>query len=91
MNFQQLVNEFISGATYGVSGESLKIVDEQLIHFRTPIAERYNGKFIVNVSKYSVQTGRLQKIIKESIPSDLVIEVERVMRDYKGSLILVIK
>ncbi|HBL81975.1 MAG TPA: hypothetical protein DD391_05150 [Clostridiales bacterium] len=73
ITFQQLIDSFLSGETEGVSGSqsnpgTLKISGNQLIHYSTPIAERYNDKIIFNVSRYSLQTGQLQKELKASIP-----------------------
>lgn len=89
LNFQQLVNEFIAGASAGTTGggANLKIVGNQLIHYGTPIAERSNEKFIVNITRYSFVTGRLQKILKESIPSDLYVEVRGIPLGHKGPFI----
>lgn len=88
MNFQEIVNLFIEGATSGVSAGSanLKIVGDKLIHFDTIIAERNENTFIVNMTGYSIQTGRLQKILKETIISDMLLMVYNVPMGYKKSL-----
>ena len=91
INFAQLIDSFLSGMTEDdpaaiSSTGTLRIKGEQLIHYFTPIAERWNGKIIVNTSRYSLVTGRLQKQLKELIPEDLYIPVRGVREAYKGSL-----
>ncbi len=90
-NMTDIINEFLEGATSGMSGSktapgNLKIQGDQLIHFSTPILERYGDKFILNMSRYSVQTGRLQKLIGTLIDENRLVIVTRVQMDYKSSL-----
>lgn len=89
LTFKELVGEFISGASSGMSGgqANLKISGSKLVHYETIIAERYNEYFIVNVTFYSIETGRLQKIILDSIPSNLLIKVKGIPEGYMDSLI----
>lgn len=87
----QLVESFLEGCKEGVSGTAtnpgnLKIRNNQLIHYETPILERYNGKYILNITPYSIQTVQLQKKIKTVIDSKSRIEVKRVPRGIRGSL-----
>lgn len=91
MNFQTLIDMFISGETTGRAGTktnpgNLAIQNNQLIHYSTPIMERSNNGFIVNLSQYSIQTGRVQKMLKESLKGVHYYWVLKVPRDYKGSL-----
>lgn len=65
---------------------TLRIKGDQLIHYSTPIAERWNGKIIVNVSRYSLVTGCLQKQLKELVPEEQYLSVRGVKEAYKGSL-----
>ncbi len=83
INFKQLIDMFISGETHAISGTernpgTLKIVNNQLLHYSTPILERYNDKYILNVTRYSIQTGQVQKKIKEAIPEENRISVKQV-------------
>lgn len=91
ITFQQVIDQFVAGEKEGYSGTSkshgnLKIEGDQLIHYSTPILERFGEKYIFNVTRYSIQTGQLQKKIKASISNDLIIEVKRVPSDTKESL-----
>ncbi len=89
MNFKQVIELFISGEKEGCSSGqgNLKIKGDSLIHYFTPILERYGDKYILNFSRYSIVTGRLQKQIKEMIPGDKIIQITKVPEGYKGSLI----
>ncbi len=83
INFKQLIDMFVDGETNAVSGTernpgTLKIVNNQLLHYSTPILERYNNKYILNVTRYSIQTGQVQKKIKEAIPEEKRISVKQV-------------
>lgn len=83
-----IVKDFLEGSTDGVSGGSgnLKIKGNQLVHYRTPIAERLDDKFIVNITRYSIQTGRIQKMLRLEIPQEKYIEVKRVPEGFDGSI-----
>ena len=85
--FQDVIQALVDGATEGVSATgTLKIRGEQLIHYDTPIAERYKDKIIVNMTRYSLATGKLQKQMKELIPIEKQIIISHVEMRYKGSL-----
>lgn len=88
LTFAQLVDRFLKGDTKGVSGGggNLMIKNDQLIHFSTVIAERYEDKTILNVTRYSLQTGILQKILYSAIKPGRIIEVHRVPKNYLGKL-----
>lgn len=91
ITFQQLIKRFLDGDKEGRSGTpikpgTLKIVDNQLIHYNTPVAERYNNKIILNITRYSLQTGKLQKKLKSTIPEEKIIEVNKVPSNKKISL-----
>ena len=85
--FKDLIQALLDGATEGVSATgTLQIIGEQLIHYNTPIAERFDGKVLVNISRYSLATGQLQKQIRSMVPEEQQMIVKRVPRDYNGSL-----
>ena len=91
MNFQTILDSFLNGETSGRAGTktapgNLSIQGNQLFHYTTPIMERYNDSFIVNLSQYSIQTGRVQKMIKETLKGQSYYSVLKVTRDYTGSL-----
>lgn len=85
--FKELITNFLEGSTEDNSATgTLKIRGDQLIHYYTPIMERYTDKMIVNITRYSLVTGRLQKQILEILPEDMRVIVKRVPENYKGSL-----
>lgn len=88
MNFKQVIELYISGEKDGCSAGqgNLKIKNDVLIHYTTPILERYDSKYILNCTRYSIVTRRLQKQIKELIPEEQIIQVSRVLEGYKGSM-----
>lgn len=91
LTFVQVISNFKAGMADSEDGaisatNTLRIKGDQLIHYWTPIAERYNGKIIVNVTRYSLVTGRLQKQLKELIPEDQYIAVKGIPEGYKGTL-----
>ena len=89
MNFKQVVKLFISGGTEGQSAGqgNLRIKGDLLIHYMTTILERYDGRYILNNSRYSIVTGRLQKQIKEMIPEESLIIVTKVPVNHRESLL----
>ncbi len=91
VTFEQLILWFVDGMKdtdkHAVSTTgTLKIKGEQLLHYKTPIAERHKDKIIVNVSRYSLATGRLQKQLRELVPANMYITVKGVKEGYPGSL-----
>lgn len=91
MTSKDIIELFKNGETSAISGTksnpgNVKISGDKLIHYRTPMLERYENGYIFNMSRYSVQTGRLQNHIKELIPEDLLVTVTRVPSEYKDSL-----
>ena len=85
----QLVDEFIDGTTSAVGGGAgnLKIQGNQLIHYATVIAERYEDKFILSHTRYSIVTGRIQKMLKEKIAPERIISIGRIPEGYRDSLV----
>ena len=92
VTFEQLIKSFMDGmkdtddAAKSTTG-TLKIQGNQLIHYWTPIAERTEEKIIVNVTRYSLATGKLQKQLKELVSEDKYVTVRGVREGYKGSLL----
>ena len=85
--FKDLIEALLEGATEGVSATgTLKIKGDQLVHYNTPIAERCGEQVIVNVSRYSLATGQLQKQIRSIVPEEKQVVVKKVSVDYAGSL-----
>lgn len=86
---EQLIDEFLNGATGGVCGGSgnLKIKGDKLVHYQTAIAERYGEKIIINVTRYSLVTGRLQKMLNQKVAEEKQIIARRVKEGHSGMLV----
>ncbi len=87
VTFQQLIDTFVDGAIEGISETkrspgNLRINGDRLYHYSTPIAERYGDKIILN----TLQTGQVQKKLKDTIPSEKRIDVKRVLAETTQSL-----
>jgi len=84
----QIAQEFIDGSTEGRcgGGGNLVIKGNQLIHYQTVIAERFGEKIILNYTRYSMVTGKIQKFLKESIDEKRLIIIGKVPINYANSL-----
>jgi GTP:adenosylcobinamide-phosphate guanylyltransferase len=61
MKNNDVLSIFINGTTFFESNSSnLSINGNKLINYRTCIAEKIGGKIIVNVTKYSPTTSKIQ-------------------------------
>ena len=86
----KVIENFIAGTKEREEGsisstKTVRIKGNQLIHYSTPIIERDEGNFILNITRYSLATGQLQKRIKIMLPAGYK-TVKRVAENYKGSL-----
>ena len=87
---EKVILNFIDGIQEGEKGSissttTVKVRGSQLLHYETPIIERTNDCFILNMSRYSIATGQLQKRIKNILPDGYQI-VTKVPQGYHGSL-----
>ena len=83
----ELIRLFIQDNLQEGNAGNGHVKNNQYVHFWTPIMERYGDKIILNQTRYSLVTGRLQKQMKELIPADKIIVVSKVPEGYKGSLV----
>jgi len=76
MTNYELIKEFKKGATKGIAGH-LYIKGNELINYSTIIAYRDdNGKFHLNVKKYSRTTSKIQNYCKYVLDTDIIEEYE---------------
>lgn len=82
----ELLRQFLEENLQEGNAGNGHVRNNQYIHYWTPILERYDDKYILNYSRYSLATGQLQKRMKNTIPTDKLIIVKGVTENYKGSL-----
>ena len=80
-----LVKAFVDGATEG-DALSLHIRGDQLVHYNTAILERHEDNFILNYTRYSLATGKAQKMITDTIDRGLLTYVSGVPSDTRSTL-----
>ncbi len=88
MNGKQLIELFKEGVNEGItSGQgNLKIKGTLLIHYNTTIAERYENHLILNMTRYSIITGRIQNDIKGAFDGMEILVITNVIQGYDGLL-----
>ena len=86
MKQTELVAAFLAGETTGVA-KSLSIVGEQLVHYNTVIAERYGDKIILNYTRYSLASGKVQIMLTDAVDASRLIYVSGVPSDTRSSLV----
>lgn len=86
MRQQELIEAFLNGATDGTV-KSLSVDGDQLVHYNTAIAERYDDKVILNYTRYSLATGRVQKMITDTVDADTLVYVSGVPSDTRKTLV----
>ena len=79
MNNQQVINAFKQGRKGTSSNGNLRSTGDKLINYYTTIAQRLtNGKVIMNSTKYSVSTSKIQSWTRRTL--DTYTEVTDVPR-----------
>lgn len=86
MNQTDFIREYVNNNTDNIENGNVSIKDGIFYHYWTPMIEKLDGKYIVNVSKYSDVTRFLQRKIKSIIPAEQIIEVKGIPEGYKGRL-----
>ena len=67
MNNQSVINAFVCGKSAKSSNGNLKSFDNRLVSYYTTIAQRLdNGTIVLNRTKYSVSTSKLQTWTKRA-------------------------
>lgn len=82
----ELLRQFVEENLQEGNAGNGHVRNNQYIHFFTPILERYYDNYILNQTRYSLITGRLQKNMKAIIPDEKLLIVKMVPEGYKGSL-----
>lgn len=82
----ELLRQFLEENLQNGDAGNGHVRDNQYFHYQTPILERFDGKYILNRTRYSIATGQIQKRMKAAVPEENLITVGKVPEGYKGSL-----
>jgi hypothetical protein len=84
---EQIIKGFINGATSG-KVNNLKIDGDKLINYGTVIAQRTGEFFVVNRTKYSITTSKIQSMLLRNLNMNgkMVREVTGIEIGYAGNL-----
>lgn len=79
MRNQDVIKKFVNHAE---NARTLHVLSngDKLFNYGTCLAQRYNGKIIVNVTRYSVTTSKIQHYLKYELDGYQVTEVSGVPR-----------
>lgn len=86
MNQTEFIKEYVENGADNIENGNVSIKEGIFYHYWTPMIERYNDLFILNISKYSDVTRFLQRKIKSVVSQEKIIEVKGVPEGYKGRL-----
>ena len=79
MRNQEVISKFVHFAESAATANVRSTVDK-LFNYATCIAQRHEGKIIVNVTRYSVTTSKIQCYVRRELLGHDVIEVTSVPR-----------
>lgn len=79
MRQQEVISKFVNFAESAATANVLSTGDK-LFNYATCIAQRHGGKIIVNVTRYSVTTSKMQNYLRRELSDYDVIEVTSVPR-----------
>lgn len=79
MKNQDVIKKFVN---FSEEAHTLNVVStgEKLFNYDTCLAQRHKGKIILNVTRYSVSTSKVQHYLKYELDGYQVIEVSGVPR-----------
>ena len=76
MTNQELIRNFVNGATRGIASH-LYIRGNELVNYSTVLAKRItdengNVKFLMNIKRYSVSTSKIQNYLRAELTGENV-------------------
>ena len=77
MRNQEVISKFVHFAESAATANVRSTVDK-LFNYATCIAQRHEGKIIVNVTRYSVTTSKIQNYLCSELSNKVVIVVTNV-------------
>ena len=79
MRNQEVISKFVN-FTESAATANVRSNGDKLFNYGTCIAQRHEGKFIVNTTRYSVTTSKIQCYVRRELSGYDVIEVTGVPR-----------
>ena len=79
MRNQEVISKFVNFAESAATA-NVRSTGDKLFNYETCIAQRHEGKIIVNVTRYSVTTSKMQNYLLCELSGYDVIEVTSVPR-----------
>ena len=77
MRKQEVISKFAHFAESAATA-NVRSIGDKLFNYETCIAQRHEGKVIVNVTRYSVTTSKIQNYLRGEMANKDVIEVANV-------------
>ena len=79
MRNKEVISKFVNFAESAATA-NVRSTSDKLFNYETCIAQRHEGKVIVNVTRYSVTTSKIQNYLRRELLGYDVIEVTSVPR-----------
>lgn len=79
MRNQEVISKFVDFAESAATA-NVRSTGDKLFNYETCIAQRHEGKIIVNVTRYSATTSKMQNYLRRELSDYDVIEVTSVPR-----------
>lgn len=79
MTNQEVISKFVNFAESAATA-NVRSTGDKLFNYYTCIAQRHEGKIIVNVTRYSATTSKMQNYLRHELSDYDVIEVASVPR-----------
>lgn len=77
MRNQEVISKFVNFAESAATA-NVRSSGDKLFNYGTCLAQRHEGKFIVNVTHYSVTTSKMQGYLRRELSNKVVIKVTSV-------------
>lgn len=74
MTNQEVIGKFVNFAESAATA-NVRSTGDKLFNYETCIAQRHEGKIIVNVTRYSMTTSKMQNYVRRELSDYYVIEV----------------
>ena len=79
MTNQEVISKFVNFAESAATA-NVRSTGDKLFNYETCIAQRHEGKYLLNVTRYSITTSKIQCYVRRELSDHDVIEVTSVPR-----------